>query len=85
MNFADSHEVVYRTFKIQEMPPPEGLRANEMRCAILQLFTDLLCMAELKLPHPNATMHAIADVLSSDLISTQASNTSKADATDAGQ
>lgn len=85
MNFADSHEVVYRTFKIQEMPPPEGMKVNEMRCAILQLFTDSLCMAELRLPHPNAAMHAIADVLPSDLISTQASKMSKADATDAGQ
>ncbi len=32
VNFADSHEVVYRTFKIKELPPPEGLKDNELRC-----------------------------------------------------
>ncbi|CAL5228140.1 g11219 [Coccomyxa viridis] len=31
VNFADSHEVVYRTFKIKELPPPEGLKENELR------------------------------------------------------
>jgi hypothetical protein len=81
IRFADSHEVVYRIFKVQELPPPEGMKVNELRCAILQLVTSFLCMAEcmahMTMPHAHAAVHAIANVLVSDFISTWASNTSK--------
>lgn len=34
VNFADSHETVYKSFKIKELPPPPGAKENELRYAI---------------------------------------------------
>ena len=32
VQFADSNQTVFRELNIQELPPPEGMKINEMRC-----------------------------------------------------
>ena len=32
IQFADSNQTIFRELNIQELPPPEGMKINEMRC-----------------------------------------------------
>lgn len=49
INFSDSHEIIYRTFEIAKLPPPEGMKVNELRYAselglmTVGLMTELQC------------------------------------------
>ena len=33
VNYADSHDNVYRSLNIKDLPYPEGLKGSELRCA----------------------------------------------------
>ena len=37
VNYADSHDNVYRSLNIKDLPYPEGLKGSELRCADLTL------------------------------------------------